>query len=553
MYRIAGFIALIALAAALNLFAWTRSAIHPAVLLSLAVAAVAGLAWLILLFTSGSARSVLEGRAIGGLNAVVSSLLFLGICVVAYAFIAANDQSWDLTREGRRELSAQTIQVLQGMDTEVRVIGFFLDVEDELVVIGRQKTQRFIEQCQQYTNLLKWELKDPQVAVAEMEALGINFASPQGTVVIKSGARQRVITLQGGSPRLEEREFTNALINVLRDAVPAVYYLQGHGEPDPADAESRNGAGGIRKILANESYELVPFTINPSDPLVPTAADIVLINDPQGDLRKTEIDALDAFLDRGGRLLIMLNPWVRVEQGLAQREFLRPWLAERFGIEVGSDLVLSGDPQAAYAAVLSYEHEPFLEVDEVPPAYRGSFHSSHPITRGFDQIMQWQPVRTVDVTEDKPADVAAVKLIRTLPSTYAETRISDLQEGKQPTKDPDERDGPLPIVVAAAQEREQHAEDGRPNDARVVVIGNAAFASNSEITFPGNINFFLNVFAWMSESEDLIAIRPSGITDPPLLLDDTQERVIIWVSCLLLLQVFALAGIAMHYLRSRNT
>ena len=181
MYRIAGILAILLFAAALNLFAWTQSPFHAGVLLLLGGAAVCGFAWLVLLFTTGSARSVLEGRAIGGLNAVVSSLLFLGICVVAYAFAAANDRSWDLTREGRRELAPQTIQVLQGMNAEVQVVGFFLDVDDELSVIGREKTERFIAQCQAYTPLLKYEHKDPQIAVASMEEMGINFASPQGT------------------------------------------------------------------------------------------------------------------------------------------------------------------------------------------------------------------------------------------------------------------------------------------------------------------------------------------------------------------------------------
>jgi hypothetical protein len=552
MYRIAGILALLLFAASLNLFAWTQSPFHAGVLLLLAGAAVCGFAWLVLLFTTGTARSVLEGRAIGGLNAVVSSLLFLGICVVVYAFAAANDQSWDLTREGRRELSAQTIQVLQGMNAEVEVVGFFLDVDDELSIIGRDKTERFIAQCQAYTPLLKYETKDPQIAVASMEEMGINFASPQGTIVIRSGSRQRVITLQGGSPRLEERDFTNALINVLRSSEPAVYYLTGHEERDLQDAKTPAGAGGVLEILTRESYRVEPFAIRASEPSVPEAADIVVINNPKGDLRQVEIDALDAFLERGGRLMLLLDPWVRVDHGIAQREFLRPWLRERFGIDIGSDLVLSEQGENRFEATLDFDQTPYLDIDEVPPAYRGSYHAEHPITRGFDQLMLWQASRSVSVADEKPAGVAAIELVRTLPAVWGETRLVELQKDGTAAIDADEAKGPLPLAAVAARERASKVDDGRPKDARVVVIGNSSFAANGQVTMPGNINFLLNAFAWLSESEDLIAIRPSGISDPPLILSESQARIVLWVSCLMSMQLFAAAGLAVYLLRNRR-
>ncbi|MBI1319398.1 MAG: hypothetical protein GC168_10700 [Candidatus Hydrogenedens sp.] len=552
MYRIAGILSLALLAAALNLLAWTQSPFNAGVLFSLAGSAIAGLAWLVLLFTTGTARSVLEGRAIGGLNAVVSSLFFLGICVVAYAFAESNDQSWDLTREGRRELAPQTIQVLQSMNQEVRVIGFFLNVDDELANIGKEKTERFVAQCQQYSPLLQWEVQDPQVAVATMEDLGINFASPQGTIVIKSGSRQRVITLQGGSPRLEERDFTNALINVLRDAEPKVYYLTGHDERDLQDSKTPAGAGGILEILTRESYQVEPLSIGTAHPTLPEDADILVVNNPKGDLRQDEIAALDDFVERGGRMLFLLDPWVRVDHGLAQREFLRPWLRERFGIAIDSDLVLSESGDNRFETKLDFDQTPYLDIDEMPPAYRGSYHAEHPITRGFDQLMAWQASRSVSVAEDKPKNVAALEIVRTLPATWGETRLVELQKEGTAVIDPDEAKGPLPLVVAAARERESKVEDGRPRDARVVVIGNSSFAANGQVTFPGNINFLLNAFAWLSESEDLIAIRPSGVSDPPLMLDDTQRRVVLWVSCLLTMQLFAAAGAAVYLLRGRN-
>src|SRR5690606_19690147 len=119
---------------------------------------------------------------------------------------------------------------LQTLTEEVKVTCFFLDVDDELIRIAREKTLRFLEQCEQYTDLLDVVVLDPQVATAQLQAMNLSHASTQGTVVVGVGSRQRVITLTGGSPRLEEREFTSALINVLRGSKPKVYFLTGHDE-----------------------------------------------------------------------------------------------------------------------------------------------------------------------------------------------------------------------------------------------------------------------------------------------------------------------------------
>ena len=549
-----GILSLLLLAAAFNLFAWRQNPFGADVLACAAGGLFLGLVWLVMRIAQFRAgRSILAGREAGTLNAALGTIFFLGICVVGYALISSWDESWDLTQEGRRELAPQTVQVLQNLQNEIEVYCFFLNVDERLVRIAREKTLRFLEQCQQHTGLLRVELHDPQVAVAKMQELGINFASPQGTVVLRSGARQRVITLTGGSPRLEERDFTNALINVVRSSEPKVVYLTGHEERDITDQKSPAGAGGILEILTRESYKVETFTVSLADPQIPAGTDIVVINNPKGDLRREEIEALDAFVNGGGRLLLMLDPWVRVDHGLSQTENLRPWLLRRFGIEVGSDLVLSSSGRNRYAAQLDFENGPFVEVDgEEGSAYRGSYHASHPVTRGFDQVMEWQASRTVSLSDKKPADVQATALVRTQPGTWAETDLVRLQQKDEAEPQPDEKTGPLTLVVAAVAPREKKPGDEGNRDGRVVVVGNSFFASNAQVTFPGNINFLMNSFAWLTESEDLIAIRPSGKTDPPLILSDTQRRVVLWVSTMMTTQLAAIAGLLMFVWRRRN-
>jgi ABC-type uncharacterized transport system involved in gliding motility auxiliary subunit len=390
--------------------------------------------------------------------------------------------------------------------------------------------------------------------VDTLQELGINFASPQGTVVLRAGARKRAISLTGGSPRLEERDFVNALINVLRSSEPKVRYLTGHEERDLSDKKSPGGAGGIVEVLTRESYAIEPFSIQLSAPEIPVDTDIVVLNNPRGDLRVEEIEALDRYVLGGGRVLMMLDPWVRVDPGISNSENLRPWLIRRFGIEVGSDLVLSETGNNRFMADLGYEASPFLSIDgEEPSEYRGSYNANHPVTRGFDQLMQWQASRSVSLAAEQPANAQAVPLIRTLPQTWGETNLVRLQKEEQAEKQPDEKGGPLTLVVASTVAQEGGAPGEAKRDGRIIVAGNSYFATNAQVTFPGNINFLMNCFAWLTESEDLIAIRPSSKTDPPLLINEQQTRMILWVSSLLTTQLVAGAGVAMYLWRRRNT
>ena len=542
---------LVFLALAVNLLVWQQTVFAPAVLVPLVVALGLGSAWLLLVFASARGGFGLEGRAVGGVNAAVSSAVFLGICIVVYAFSAMWDVSWDLTQEGRRELAPQTVEVLRNMSQEVQVICFFLNVDDALVMIAREKTLRFLGQCQKHTELLKVQLLDPQVDRTFLEALDLTHASTQGTVVIKAGTRQRVITLSGGSPRLEERDFTNALINVLRDAEPKVYFLTGHGERDILDEDSSNGASMLGNLIRGQSYHPERLGIKVTFPEVPRDCSVLVINNPQGDLHPREVDAVQAYLERGGRLLLLLDPWLQVSQSV-QGEVLRPWLEAQYGIRVGSDIVLSPQQENLWLAELTTDNTPFQGIKEGFMEYSGAFYGDHAVTRGFDQVMLLQASRSVCAAEEAPERVVLTELLRTTPDFYAETDVAKAVQTKQAVREEGEVGGPVSLAVAAvALTRQQDAEPGR-RYARILVMGNSNFCANSQLRIPGHANFILNALAWLSENEELIAIRPTAAENPPLVLTQIQQRSIAWVSTLLSVQVIILAGIGVYLQRRKN-
>lgn len=541
--------AVFALVIALNAAIWTQNLFTSSVLIPLLIAVLLGSVRVILLILALAERQEQEGRAAWGLNAFINSVVFLGICIVIYLFLDAWNVSWDLTEEGRRALSPQTIQVLQAINTEVAVTCFFLQMDEELVAIARDKTLRFLDQCRRYTPLIKVEILDPTIDRARLEAMNITHASVQGTIVLKSGERQRVITLTGGSPRLEERDFVNALINLLRKNEPKVYFMTGHKERDIMDEDPDKGGSTLGNLLRGESYQVDRLAIKISDPEIPNDVDIIVINNPLMDFHPIEIQALDEFFDRGGRALLLLDPW---RTPPSSQENLRPYFEKKFGIRIGSDIVITDQGSNRWQADLTVDNGPFEKVEEGFMEYKGAFSLKHPITRKFDQSMLLQAIRSISVIESPPDTVGAVELLRTTPDFWAETDTEKLLQTGQAKRDEGERQGPIPVAVAAVMPVDKTKSPQGNRDARAVVVGDADFASNGFITIPGHLNFLLNAFAWLSEREDLIAIRPRGREPLPLLLSPLQQRAIAWVSIMLTLQLVLCAGCIVYIVRRRH-
>jgi hypothetical protein len=549
-----GIAALASFAISVNLLVWQQAGLMSLAWGLMALGLTLGIVWFVQLALSAAGSAGWEGWAAGGVNAALSSVFFLGICITLYVFLSGWGASWDLTQEGRRDLAPQTVQVLQTMNQQVEVTCLFLKIDDELVWIAQDKTLRFLEQCKQYTGLLNVEVMDPQVEMHRLESMGLTRVSTQGTIVIKAGNRQRVITLSGGSPRLEERDFTNALINVLRDREQKVCFLTGHKERDILDEDPKNGGSAFGNLLALESYSVERIGIKISDPEVPQDCDILVINNPLGDLHSQELKAIDAYLGRGGRLFILFEPWKSVATPLGQSEQLRPWLEERFGIVVGSDMVLSKDRERVVQLELRNDETPFTAVEKDFMVFRGAYNNEHGITQGFDQVMLLEAARSVSRSENVPEDVAVTELLRSTPDYWAETDLDALQEKGEAVKHDEELAGPVSVAVSAVRRSDKADETGQPVSSRVVVIGDSTFAANGQLgagETPGHLNFLLNAVAWLGERQDLIAIRPSGKTDPPLILSKGEERAIVWVSTLLTLQLVVGAGLIVYVARRK--
>jgi ABC-type uncharacterized transport system involved in gliding motility auxiliary subunit len=461
-----------------------------------------------------------------GSHASLFTLLVLGVVVILYAMMVNHNQRFDVTRSKRFTLVAQSIKLLQNLQQPIKVIGFF-QPEDP----GREQFKDLLRQYTHHTDKMTYELVDPdrQPALAKRYSI-VTY----NTVVVASNAKEVKLS------RLGEEALTNAILKVTRDTKKVIYFVTGHGELALADS-GRTGYSLAKQGLEEQNYVVKDLLLARHEQ-VPDDAAVVVVAGPRTTLLEPEIQALTIHIERGGHLLLMLEP--DTVSGLAT--FL-----QRYGLELGNDVV--------------------IETNALGRLFGGDYHmpavtayEQHAITKDLGGIMTIFPVvRSVRIAKELPKGVTAQALASTSPQSWAETDLKTLEEGRSVFDEGSDRKGPISIAAVATITPETSGNGSNPTTqpaseshhasrpSRLVVVGDSEFANNNFFTLQGNGDLFLNTVSWLAEEEDLISIRPrQGGGSGPVILTAAQQPLIFWVPVVLLPLAVFVSG-AVVFVRRR--
>src|SRR5262249_10339731 len=106
-----------------------------------------------------------------------------------------------------------------------------------------------------------------------------------------------------------EESITNAIIKVTRTTRKTICTIEGHGEADTDDVQNAHGLASLKQALTNENYEVKKILLASMEK-VPEDCSVVLVAGPQKAYLENELKAVDAYLESGGRVLILLPPRV---------------------------------------------------------------------------------------------------------------------------------------------------------------------------------------------------------------------------------------------------
>lgn len=459
-----------------------------------------------------------------GSHASLFTVMVLAVVLLLYSLAVQHNRRFDVTQAKRFTLADQSVKLLQGLQQPLKVIGFYSLTERE-----RDAFTDLLKQYTQHTDKITYEMVDPDRQPALAKQYDI---TAYNTVVVEGNDKREKIF------RLEEAALTNAILKVTRSTKKVVYFVTGHGEPALTDSE-RHGYSVARQALEEQNYTVQELVLA-RQAQVPDDAAVVVVAGPRWELLEAELEALSAYLGRGGHLLIMVD--IDPQKPDAVSNLVA--FVKRYGLEVGNDVIIETNPLGRLVGgdyllpvVMTYER--------------------HAITKELGNVMTMFPiVRSVQVAKDLPPGITAQGLAMTSTESWAETDLKAIQEGRTGFDPDSDRRGPITIAAVAtiqgsatgagtpgaSPEPADHSESApSPRTARLVVFGDAEFANNSLFPVQGNGNLFLNTVSWLAEEEDLIAIRPRrGGGSGPVMLTAAQAPLIFWLPVVLLpLAVFA--------------
>jgi ABC-type uncharacterized transport system involved in gliding motility auxiliary subunit len=470
-------------------------------------------------FSSGEARRA--GKY--GTSAIVSTALGIAILGMLGFLAERYNQRFDWTSERVHTLTDQSLQVLEGLDRDVMATAFLREIE-------AAGLKALLDRYDAASPRFRYEFADPNARPDLVQSMGVDEEGlSRGLVHLAMGDESVDLT------ELNEEKLTNALVSLSRTSDKKIYFLAGHNERvvEGDDADGKEGFAQAALALRNENYQVATLLVAQVGD-VPEDADALVIAAPTRPLPPEEISAIQRYLDRGGSVFVMVDP--RANTNLA--EVVADW-----GIDVGNDIIV--DLQLAF-------------FQQYMSPFAGAYAAEHPITRKMGEQRTptlFHLARSVQVAEGAGDDFEAI--VFTGDRSWAERDLDRLvRESKFQYEPESDLIGPVSVMVAGelpAAAAEDAADGGERPRGRLVVVGDADFASNEFILrYGGNRDLFVNAINWLLGDVEAISVRPHQARASRFTGSEEDVRAIQYLSLFVLPESIAILGVIAWWSRRKS-
>jgi len=415
------------------------------------------------------------------------SVLLAGVVVGLINFLAAKHApQWDFSETQNFTLSRQTYQVLRALPRKVGITVFTHEGSP-----GYGAYQDLLTTYAKESPLITLEFIDPERQPGKAKEYQVSRID---TAIVESGSQK--LYLQ----RASEADMTNALLRVTQDTKKRIAFVTGHGEKSLTDTES-SGLSRAGDALTKQGYavETVEWQATAS-----RDAAVLVIASPTQSVSSEDERRIRQFLEKGGRLLVMGDPGTHASLD----SLLSPW-----GIQLGKGILADEQDRLGRGS---------------PTALLVRTFTTHDITEDFTTPILFPVSRpvTFDAAQGKAWEFVA--LAQTSPESWEETDLTSPQPEFTAGQDPK---GPFTVAGLLTP---KPMDQSPPAQSAVIIVGNAAFASNGYLTYPGNTDFFLKAIAWLAQEDALVSLTPKEPAFHPFVPNPSQEQALVFFQVLFL-------------------
>jgi hypothetical protein len=514
---------------------------------------------------SDSKAPLVRARLVSIAGAPASMLLALVLFGMINVLSARHYRRFDWTRAQLFTLSPRSQQIARGVRDRVEIV----------ILLGRAEPQwrDAVELAERYRALnpmISVRLLDPdrqrEAFIAFLQRYGLragrssqsDIAAEAGVVIVKGDRHLEIrrddlaalgdATRAGGGDATAAERIANARVTVERSLSSMLVQIQRGDRPTLC---ASTGHDEIPLQGSDESMQLFAQELEHDNittravelrgtSSVPADCDALLIAGPRQAFTEGEARAVSRYLQAGGNLLLLLDPFF-VDRHHAPSG-LEP-VTRLAGIEPTSTVVVESDPQK--------------QLDGLPPmVFTAGDFGSHELSRNFRGIDAEVLVRTARALRTSAGSaVVPESILRTTPNAWGETGELDAVRDGALRRDGSDIAGPVDLALAS-RVPDARARPGRAANGRVVVFGFSYLATNESMTPSARARFADSALlqasiGWLIERQDLVDVPPRPANAAALMVSAETVKLVRWYAIVFIPLAALLVGIAV--LRARKS
>lgn len=463
----------------------------------------------------------------GTLATIFTVLFIIGVVLVNVLVGYLTDRfvlEVDLTSENLFEISEDTKEVIAGLTEPVDIIVF---ADETRYKNSTELLSNIYETLQRYESLsggmIKVQYLDPNLnpgvvdkynALNDLTSDDIVVASErrfkrlQPTSLYNHKTGEDGITYYVGLRA--EQKITSALLYVTADKLDKALYIRGHNED--------YGLDELSQLLTYSNYEVNSFILAREE--IPEDCTMLIISSPLYDYSAEEVDKISDFLDKGGKLIVSMNP-----------NTLDPMtnlslLFEEWGVKYDSEIILDSSQ--------SLSGYPMYVVPTT--VYFEGISDTINIQNRFAMIPACKPIQ---VTGTQKAGIDVHPLLVSSATSYSKS-IEDTIAGTDKLEG--DTEGPFNMCVLA----EKIASDKNLNYTRAdILFCSTGMITDSILSAPEFLNgtWLTAALNYVSEYTDAVIIPDKNFESKALTILSWQGRLVFWVVVVAIPLIVIAAGV----------
>lgn len=276
-------------------------------------------------------------------NAVLITAVTVAVVILLNAVVSTISSKMpltvDLTRDKVYEFSNYTKEIMKALDKEVQAYALYPENAEGNVYTSY--AQEYLAKYERLNKNFKVTFVDPYTNPSftkKYEDMGKTVSV--GSIILECENNVEIVPIDqmyytsqySGETSIDmEKKITAALVNVCgKSEKSKIYFTQGHDEYEE---------GQLVKVLEDEGFECEDLNIAING--IPEDASLIVMMSPSKDITPEEQDAIDKYLDNGGKALIVSEPGKTAQPRLD--EYLLEW-----GLKINGDYVIEGDGNHAF-------------------------------------------------------------------------------------------------------------------------------------------------------------------------------------------------------------